>query len=95
MEALQSIYQSDLNILSSKAGIPYGYKLEVKPHTALETGEIYCEAFNSKIPKEYPKNPIRYEIETIKGLSSEEVEELQVYSKGAARIVQRGNCICI
>ena len=55
MEALQSIYQSDLNILSSKAGIPYGYKLEVKPHTALETGEIYCEAFVIAKPERIPE----------------------------------------
>ena len=78
LEALTAIYQDDLIVLRSKAGIPYAYKLKVTPHRAYETDKIYCETFIiAKIPKEYPKNPSRYEIETIKGLSSGEVEELQ------------------
>ena len=56
LEALTAIYQDDLIVLRSKAGIPYAYKLKVTPHRAYETDKIYCETFIiPKIPKEYPK----------------------------------------
>ena len=61
LEALTAIYQDDLIVLRSKAGIPYAYKLKVKPHRALETDEIYCEIYIiAKMTTDFYSTKIRH-----------------------------------
>ena len=77
LEALAAIYGDDFVVHRSKAGIPFEYKLHVVPTTDTAEG-VYCEVcMVIRIAKQYPKNPSRYSIEQVKGLSDEEVKDLE------------------